>query len=294
VTAESDAYEELTRNLVERLGVLRGVNTVRLERNVVIHGKATHHQIDVIWQFKIPGTDQVQTVLFECRRYKDPIKKGRLLEFKGVVDDIAAYDGPDDIENLSGTMVTLSTYQIGARRVAETYGLSITELRPPTPEDLAGRVLEIRVTMHARTPHLDNLRIEPAEPVATNQASEVGGVAEELEIDYPDGGRTNLVAHLLAGELADFDEPPTAKHRVLRTFDPPVTLVVRGQPIVTLKAAEADVSESVTETELTIDSREYLAYVLLNALNGERVWFAEDGRTWSTDVPHPRLIHGGT
>lgn len=112
VTEESDAYEELTRDLVERLGVLRGVSTVRLERNVVIQGKATHHQTDVIWQFKASGTDQVQTVLFECRHYKDAIKKGRLLEFKGVVDDIAAYDGPGRIEDLSGTMVTLSRYQI--------------------------------------------------------------------------------------------------------------------------------------------------------------------------------------
>lgn len=54
--------------------------------------------------------------------------------------------------------------------------------------------------MHARIPHVDNLQIEPAEHVDPNQASEVGGVAEELEIDYPDGARTNLVAHLLEGD----------------------------------------------------------------------------------------------
>ena len=83
VTEDSDAYEELTRHLIGRLGVLRGVTSLRLERNVVLHGKATHHQIDVIWQFKAAGTDQVQTVLFECRHYRDAIKKGRLLEFKG-------------------------------------------------------------------------------------------------------------------------------------------------------------------------------------------------------------------
>lgn len=285
MTVESDAYEALARDLVGRLGVLRGLTSVRLERNVVIHGKATHHRIDVIWQFKAPGTDRVQTVLFECRHYKDPIKKGRLLEFKGVVDDIAAYDGPDRIENPSGTMVTLSRYQIGARRVAETYGLTITELRPPTAADLAGRVLEIRFAMHARIPHVANLRIEPAEPVDPNQAPEVGGVAEEFEIEYADETRTNLVAHLLAGELASFDESPTVRHRVLRTFDPPVTLVVRGQPLASIKAAAADVSETVTETEFSIGGREHLAFVLLNALNGERVWFADDGRTWSTDKP---------
>ena len=182
-------------------------------------------------------------------------------------------------------MVTLSRYQVGARRVAETYGLSITELRPPTPEDLSGRLLEIQVTMRARMPHVDNLQIEPAEPVEPDRAPEVGGSAEELEIEYSDGVRTNLVAHLLAGELASFDEPPTVKHRVLRTFQPPVTLVVRGQRIVTLRAVAADVRETIIEDEFSIGGREYLAYVLLNALNGERVWFAEDGRTWSTDVP---------
>lgn len=60
---------------------------------------------------------------------------------------------------------------------------------------------------------------------------------------------------------------------------------MRDKPIVTLQAAAADVSETVAETEFSIGGREYLAYILLNALNGERVWFAEDGRTWSTDVP---------
>lgn len=285
MTVESDAYEELTRDLVERLGSLHGVTTVRLERNVVVHGKATRHEIDVIWQFKSRDADQAQTVLFECRHYKDAIKKGRLLEFKGVVDDIAAYRGPDRLENPSGTMVTLSKYQIGARRVAETYGLTITELRPPTSEDLAGRVLEVRVLVRARIPLVDNFQIELAEPVDTDQAREVGGVAKDFEIEYPGGSRKNLVAHLLAGELASFEEPLTTRHRVLRTFDPPVTLILQNEPILLLKAAAADVSETVTETELSISGREYLAYVLLNALNGERVWFAEDGRIWSTDVP---------
>lgn len=228
VTAESDAYEELTRDLVRRLGILRGVTTVRLERDVSIQGKATHHQIDVIWQFRAPGTEQVQTILFECRHYKAPIKKGRLLEFKGVIDDIAEYEGPRSVDNPSGTMVTLSRYQVGARRVAETYGLTIAELRPPTPDDVAGRVREIRIAMKARIPHVDNVQLEPADPVDPDQASEISGVSDEFEIEYQDGDRTSLVAHLLAGELAGINEPPTVRHRVHRTFDPPVTLVLGG------------------------------------------------------------------
>jgi len=83
VTEESAAYEDLTRHLIGRLGELRGVSSLRLERNVVIQGKATHHQIDVIWQFKVAGSDQVQTVLFECRHYRSALK--RLIPFQGVV-----------------------------------------------------------------------------------------------------------------------------------------------------------------------------------------------------------------
>src|SRR4051795_1846870 len=95
--------------------------------------------------------------------------------------------GPGAWRTPSGTMVALSGYQVGARRVADTYGLSIPELRPPKPEDLAGRLLEVRVAMHARMPHVGNLQIEPAEPVGPDQTSALGGHAEELEIEDAEG-----------------------------------------------------------------------------------------------------------
>jgi hypothetical protein len=42
-------YEELTRSLVAALGQRMGVLTTRLERNVVMPGRATNNQIDVLW-----------------------------------------------------------------------------------------------------------------------------------------------------------------------------------------------------------------------------------------------------
>lgn len=284
MTFDSDAYEELTRGALDRLGSLRGLTTLRLERNLVLPGKATHHQIDVLWQFLEPDSDVVHTVLFECRHYKDRIKKGRLLEFKGVIEDIAAHQGPDSLEHLSGTMVTLSGYQQGAQRVADTYGLTIAELRTPTRTDLAGRVTGFRVVVRARVPRLDRIEIEPAGP-GSGSDIELTGPGEDFEIIFPDGRRRNLVEHLLEGELTPLGESPRATRRVVLRFDPPAVLAIGGEDVLRVRAVGADLTESDLETEVAIDYRQRLAHVLLDALNGERVWFADDGRTWVTDRP---------
>ena len=49
-------------------------------------------------------------------------------------------------------MVTTMGYQRGAKRVAETYGLLVLELRPPTPRDLDNRLEAIVVTINPVIP----------------------------------------------------------------------------------------------------------------------------------------------
>ena len=74
-------------------------------------------------------------------------------------------------------------------------------------------------------------------------------------------------------------------HRVVRRFDTPVRLLLAGTFLATVAAVAADVGETQAVSEFSVGGREYLSYVILNALSGERIWFAEDGRIWSTDAP---------
>jgi hypothetical protein len=50
----STEYERLTRDLVQRISDLSPLATTRLEHNVVLPGRASPHQIDVLWEFTTP------------------------------------------------------------------------------------------------------------------------------------------------------------------------------------------------------------------------------------------------
>jgi hypothetical protein len=59
-------YEKLTRDLVERISHLSPLATTCLKHNVVLPGRASPHQIDVLWEFTTP-TGAAQRIIFECK-----------------------------------------------------------------------------------------------------------------------------------------------------------------------------------------------------------------------------------
>ncbi len=283
MSAESDAYEELTKDLVACLSQDDGTTTVRLERDVRnVPGKATGHQVDVLWQFTSDLPPEVQTVLFECRLHSKRIEKNALLAFKGVVDDIAGYTGSDRLQNPHGVMVTYTGYQRGARSVADTYGVEILELRDPTDADFAGRVSRFHITMVARQPVIENFGIEPADPAEIDPDRTLVGALEHFELEHADGTRETLLDVLTRGVLAGLDEPPRPKQRVVRRFETPMRLLLAGEEAASIVAVAADVSEAVIEDDFTLDGRKRVARVLRDALTDARVWFADDGKVWST------------
>ncbi len=46
------SYEELAEDLMRRLGAANGTTTLRLERDVLLSGRATENRIDVLWEFQ--------------------------------------------------------------------------------------------------------------------------------------------------------------------------------------------------------------------------------------------------
>jgi hypothetical protein len=72
---------------------------------VKIPGRATKHQIDVLWDINHDGE---QRVIFECRLYKSKIKQKDLLAFRTGIEDVQSPDRP-----VYGFMVTLTGYQSG-------------------------------------------------------------------------------------------------------------------------------------------------------------------------------------
>lgn len=268
--ALSDEYENLTKYIVGMITAASPFPTLRLERNVVLQGKASSNQIDVLWQFQ-DGT-RTRLVLFECRAYASTLKQSAMHAWRGVVDDVSAVHGPCE-----GVMVTATGDQRGARAVAETYGILILELREPNDTDVAGRVLEIRLQITMRSPYFEELSVEAEELHV--EAGPRTAWSPDLSLRYGDGTQMPLADVLLAGELSAFDAAPTPPHKVERLFDPAATLLDGGTAIAEVRRVSAIVGERQGDPSTTIiGGRDRLAWVLKDTLGGTCVWFTKDGK----------------
>jgi len=273
----SSDYEALAEYVVTALTAGALVTTIKLERDVRVQGKATTHQIDVLWEFQ-DGEHQC-TVLFECRSYKRRLTQGAVLGWRGVVQDIASMRG-----DCEGVMLTSTGYQSGARDVADTYGIVILELRAPTDKDLAGRVQEIHFSFVARVPFVRDVHVEADEIFGDLGNHQVAGLSTEILLVHADGRTEPLTDVLLAGELSPPGSVTGRPHPVLRRFTTPPSLVVEGQRLMTVRAIRANVGETVGEPQNSvIGGREQLTWMLKNALNGTHAWFTKDGRSYITE-----------
>ncbi len=268
------SYEELTEHLMRRIGDADAISTLRLERKVTLPGRATENEIDVVWEFR-DRDGRLVRLLFECRSYASRITQQALHSWRSVVDDVSEAG----VETI-GVMVTTVGYQSGAQRVADTYGIVICELRSPTGADLAGRLVKVRMEIKSRLPQVNDLKVEATEQLSDDL--EFRGALGEFYLDLDDGTSELLGDHLLRGELVALDEPPTAPHRVTRTFACLAVLRRLDEPIARVREVSATVSEVEMEPAIVETGMEGVAWMLANTLTGSRVWFAEDGRIWHT------------
>jgi hypothetical protein len=268
------SYQELTEELMQRLGAADGTTTVRLEPEVPVSGRANDNCIDVLWEVQGSSGELVR-LLFECRSYKRRITQQALHSWRSIVDDVSE----PGVETI-GVMVTTTGYQSGAQRVADTYGIVILELRAPTERDLANRAIPVRTEFVARVTRVTELAIDATEHLGTDASlSEPLG---DFVLEFEDGTTEQLADHLLRGELSSIEEPPTEPHRAERTFSPPVLLRRQDKPVarvirVTAVVGEAQAAPVVIETPTA-----KIAWMLANTLTGSRIWFTEDGGIWST------------
>ena len=78
------------------------------------------HQIDVYWEYEKDGI--AHRVAIECKNYNRRISLEKVCAFKGVLDDL---------DGVSGIMVSKVGFQKGAKKYARQYKISLKELRRP-------------------------------------------------------------------------------------------------------------------------------------------------------------------
>lgn len=92
-----------------------GVENISVEHNVTITGKSgATHQIDVYWEFKLAGVTYRTCV--ECKNYKAAIKKSQVAAFAEILRDIG---------NANGIIATTTSYQKGARFLAQANNIRL-------------------------------------------------------------------------------------------------------------------------------------------------------------------------
>jgi hypothetical protein len=277
-TIPGDEYELVVQSIVSQLAKRAGVDTTRLEHDVDLVGRATTNQIDVLWDFT-DADGKAHRVVFEARDYKNPIKQGSLHAFRSVVDDVQSED-----RRVDGVMVTTTGYQRGAKRIADTYGLLVLELRPPTPDDLANRLEAVVITINPVIPVVTDIAIEVVD-MLDPKAWEIRDPWAPLEIQEEGSDQAPLALQrvLTDGELGTLDAP-RALHRVERVFESPATLALNHQPVATLHAVAAKVGSSAAPpVTVTVGGLKSVAWMLRDALSGSRLWFGEHGAIWNTN-----------
>lgn len=87
------------------------------EVDETVPGARAEHDIDVVARSSIAGVDQLWVV--ECKLWKRPVPKERVLTFRGVVEDIGAD---------RGVLFSESGFQSGARTAAQKTNILLTSL----------------------------------------------------------------------------------------------------------------------------------------------------------------------
>ncbi len=141
---QNTEYELFTREIYQILVNADVVKTTYVRHNVKLEGRSGQmHQIDVYWEYEVAGNKH--KVAIECKNYNSRVPISVVQSFKGVLDDL---------NNVNGIIVSKKGFQVGAKRVAKEWGISLQELRKPDyGESILGEIefdthIETRLTLY--------------------------------------------------------------------------------------------------------------------------------------------------
>lgn len=272
---DGPAYEQLAKELADRLSAAFGMATERCDHKVTLPGRATTNEIDVLWVGTIGG--ERHRVLIECKDYGRALEQGKVHLFRSVIDDVRADGIPT-----TGVYVTRAGYQRGAKDIAKTYDVVLLELRTPTDLDLANRVLRIDYEIEMRTVSFKGVEFTwDKEPTGVHWPPSLTDMALLIP---PDGGPPLAVQRLLGeqrGKTVDeqFAEATASPHTCTVRLPTPHPVSIDGDVVGTATAVSGTPAPSTVRTSGSMGpGREGIVHILKNTLNGETAWFTVDGK----------------
>lgn len=138
---ENKEYELLVARILQGMLKYDGFENLCVDHDVTLIGKSgATHQIDVFWEFKAAGT--VYRTCVECKNYNSAVKKLHVAAFSATLSDIG---------NANGIIATTSSFQKGAKLLAEQNNVRLV---------LVNNLLKtIHITMHPRLANYSNFGV---------------------------------------------------------------------------------------------------------------------------------------
>ena len=275
------SYELLVREIYQQMLDQDQALNVLVEHNVQKQGRATSHQIDVYWEFCLGGI--THKVLVQAKKWKSPIRKGDVLTFKGVLEDL-----PGTV----GIMVTSSRFQKGAIEVAKDAGIMLCNLQEdssPTLSMYPGETARftIRGLLRARDGSHLGMLVEVAQKIPTvsdltlkadsewHQANDPLPGSMTLNNPQPfqfydqDGKELFTLARVLAGFYAEMHRDGQMSARKTRRFENPTFLKVLGPPrTIKEESITATITFRAKTTEVVFTTKNVAVFILRNVISG--------------------------
>jgi hypothetical protein len=278
----SKGYELLVREIYQQMLDQDQALNVVVQHNVHKQGRATSHQIDVYWEFCLGGV--THKVVVQAKNWNSPIRKGDVLLFKGVLEDI-----PGTV----GIMVTSSRYQKGAVEVANAAGIMICNLQ----EDLSPSVslypgetatLTIKGLLKAGNGDHLGMVVEVAQKNVELSDVEFKAYSEWHQVNDPlpasitltnlpnpvqlydqDGKELFTLTSILGEFYAEMHREGQMSARKTRRFEHPTFLKLSNPPrIIKEESVSATVVFTPKITEVVFKAKDVAVFILKNLISG--------------------------
>jgi hypothetical protein len=274
MTNNGKKYEELAQHVFQQIVNLKpqltseGVKTIEVQRNRVIAGRGSTHQIDVLWEFEFGGVNYL--TIIEAKDWATPVPQEKLFAFKAVLDDIPGQP--------RGIFVSRSGFQSGALEYAKHHGIKAYELREPKDSDWDGYIKIIHIEMNIGVPHYSDLRFEfddewlKAErqrlnlPVGTSIRFNIS-TGQSLLNEH---GESIVVLQRFLDSLSPKGHREKQPIQVNHVFDKPVYIEtgLEDIPKAKLKSLYFAFSMSVIKQPMTIDFGDVVGIILRDVVGG--------------------------
>jgi hypothetical protein len=264
-------YESLVEVVFTQLLEQDSVKNIVIEKNKILQGKTTSHEIDVYWEFFAGGIKY--STIIQAKDWEQKVPQGEMLKLKAIIDDLPGQP--------RGIFITKTGYQSGAMDVAKANGIITYELREPTDKDWEGRIKTIVLNFKAYIPNTkvevladnDWLQSEIKRLGLQEVRLSVSGMENEIFLKNEDGSIWKSLLDIKNEEQKKIGMTEVHGKEVLIPMEKDRYIDTGNSdfPRMKIKAVKAIVSNGVIENTLEIDGSEMVGYMLRNLIDNSEI-----------------------